>query len=275
MTVHDPVAALPTAQPIESTPVRTAPWLSLREVVSKPLPHLDGSPITRFLTRSTLALFRGNLLEVRGLEHIQPERDPFIIALNHSQRAEAILIPGFLFHLRAGKRIHFLADWNFCLIPPVWVMYRCAQVIRIARKPAKPAFLNAFKPLFTDKEPGFDRARRVLESGASVGIFPEGTVNRHPSRLLKGYSGAAQLSLQSGVKVIPVGVKFPTNPAGKPIAPLAPMVLDIGAPLVPPAKMAEPDLEFIRSWHETIMQRISELSGKEWQSQTRRKQTCH
>lgn len=275
MATHDQLAEIPALQPVESTSGTGEPYLGLRDVLARPLPHLADSPLTRWLIRLTLAGLRGQLLDVQGLERVQPERDPFILAVNHSQRAEAILIPAFLFHLRAGRRIHFLADWNFCLLPPVWVLYRCAQVITIARKPAKPAFLNVFKPLFTNDVPGFERARRMLVEGRSVGVFPEGTVNRSPDRLLKGYSGAARLSLQTGVKVIPVGVRFPTNPPGKAIGAMAPMVLNIGEPLVPPAPVAEPDLESIRGWHEQIMKQISLLSGKAWQSHTRRKEACH
>ena len=55
------------------------------------------------------------------------------MVLNHSQRSEAILIPGLFFFLRDGKRVHFMADWNFCLFPPVAILYRCAQVITLAR----------------------------------------------------------------------------------------------------------------------------------------------
>lgn len=247
------------------------PLLAPGEMWQRPLPFLSDSPLTRFLTRLALQLYRGHFLEVRGLENLKPEHDPFILVLNHSQRKEAILIPGILFFLRDGKRIHFMADWNFCLFPPVAVLYRCAQVITLVRKPAKPRFLNVFKPLFTDKLPAFERAKQRLAEGASVGIFPEGTVNRNPQELLKGFYGAAQLSLETGVPLLPVGVQFPTNPPGEPIRESSPLILEIGQPLAPESKIAQPSSEQVREWHARMMQEIGRLSGKQWQPNHKRK----
>lgn len=252
-----------------SQPAR--PLLARGEMWQRPLPYLQDSPFTRLFTRLALHLYRGHFLEVRGAERLKPEHDPFILVLNHSQRKEAILIPGILFFLRDGKRIHFMADWNFCLIPPVAVLYRCAEVITLVRKPAKPKFLNVFKPLFTDKLPAFERAKQRLAEGAPVGIFPEGTVNRHPQELLKGFYGAAQLSLETGVPLLPVGVQFPTNPPGAPISESSPLILEIGHPLVPKEKLPAPSPEQVRDWHATMMQEIGRLSGKQWQPNSKRK----
>jgi hypothetical protein len=47
------------------------------------------------------------------------------------------------------------------------------------------------------------RARVCLALGRSVGIFPEGTVNRDPHRLLAGRRSAALLSLERRVPVVP------------------------------------------------------------------------
>ena len=83
----------------------------------------------------------------------------------------AVLVPSLLFHFRSGKRIHFMADWNFCLIPPVWLYYKCGQVITVDRKPARPRFLNVFKRLFTDRVPASDRARARLIHESQVPAY--------------------------------------------------------------------------------------------------------
>lgn len=245
--------------------------LSRDRIFSRPLPHLNGDWLTRALTRGTLAAFRHRVINVCGLEHIAPDRDPFILALNHSQRAEAILIPALLFFLRDGKRVHFMADWNFCLIPPVALFYQCGQVIMLTRKSARPRFLNIFKPLFAHGTPAFVRARQRLESGASVGVFPEGTVNRNPQCLLKGYSGAARLSLETGSPVVPAGVRFPGQADSEFIPDSAPFCLEIGAPMKPPPLDGAPSLSQVRDWHDAIMSNIGRLAHKNWQPQTHRK----
>jgi 1-acyl-sn-glycerol-3-phosphate acyltransferase len=265
-------------QPVKSGACEVAPisrsvcpLLAPGEMWRRPLPFLAKDHLTRFLTRLALHLYRKHFLEVIGAERLRPEHDPYIVVMNHSQRSEAILIPGLFFFLRDGKRIHFMADWNFCLFPPVAILYRCAQVITLVRKPAKPKFLNIFKPLFTDKLPAFERAKLRLAEGAPVGIFPEGTVNRNPQALLKGFYGAAQLSLETGVPLLPVGVRFPTNPPGEPVRESSPQVLEIGELLVPEQKINNPSPDEVRAWHARMMKEIARLSGKQWQSNSKRK----
>ena len=87
--------------------------LSLKSIWKAPL-HQSPSGALRFLIRSTLSLAGRKLVSCQGVEHIQPDHDPFILVLNHSQKLEAIYIPALLYYLRDGRVVHFLADWNFC-----------------------------------------------------------------------------------------------------------------------------------------------------------------
>ena len=244
--------------------------ISLGDVYRAPF---DKSPATlsTLCIKLCAALGSRTLVQVDGVENLKEENDPVIIVLNHSQKLEALSVPGILMYLRDGKIVHFLADWNFCLVPGVWLFYHFGQVITIARKPAKPRFLNVFKPLFTSREPGFGRAQTALAEGRSVGIFPEGTTNRHPTKLLKGFSGAAQLSLQTQVPILPIGIQFPDHDKTRPIPEHIPMALKIGRPMQPQAVKGKPKLEEIRAWHRQIMTAIADLSGKTWQPQNRRK----
>ncbi len=237
--------------------------LTAGNILRAPMPHKAGRPLARGVIRGLLLAFGDCIVRVRGLERIAAEHDPFILALNHSTKLEALFLPAFLLSARGGKPLHFIADWNLKLIPGIAFIYRAGDVITLDRKPARPRFLNALRPLLTDRVPAFTRAAERLAAGASVGIFPEGTTNRDPRRLLRGFNGAAKLSLQSGVPVIPAGVCFPQHQDAERIPELASMEIEFGEPLVPPA---ERDLtaSAVRAWHARVMSEIARLSRKTW-----------
>jgi len=227
-----------------------------------PLPHLTMAD--RFVVRALALLARRQVLAVFGLENMYPANDPFIVAINHTTRREALLVPALLVLHRGGRLIHFLADWNFRLIPGVGWVYR-RGAITVTRKSARPPVLNLLKPLYTHRMPVLERARRLLAAGRSVGVFPEGTVNPDPLRLLPGRLGAARLSLETGAPVVPVGIRFPNAEPDRPIPGRAPMEVHIGAALYPPrpATGHRGRLQ-IRAWHATVMGEIGRLSGKSW-----------
>jgi 1-acyl-sn-glycerol-3-phosphate acyltransferase len=136
------------------------------------------------------------------------------------------------------------------------------------RKSARPGFLNLFKPLYRHPLPALEQARALLLSGRSVGIYPEGTVNRDPSRLLAGRGGAARLSLETGAPIVPVGIRFPGVASGAPISDRAAMDVRIGAPLRPPHSPLRATPREVRAWHAVVMREISRLSGKAWRGAT-------
>jgi 1-acyl-sn-glycerol-3-phosphate acyltransferase len=237
--------------------------LSARAILCSSLPDLK--MIDRMLVRGIALMSRSKVCHVDGLEYIAPERDPFILAANHNTRLEAVLLPALLFLSRHGQRIHFMADWNFRMIPGVDLLYRRAGAITVARKPARPRVLNLMKPLFTERVSPMEQARAHLKSGRSIGVFPEGTVNRDPLRLLRGRYGAARLSLETGAPIIPVGLRFPTVPRGAAIPEGSPMSIAVGEPLIPPAAATSPAYAHVRAWHEQVMMTIGRLSGKSWE----------
>jgi 1-acyl-sn-glycerol-3-phosphate acyltransferase len=213
-----------------------------------------------WLFRSLGLLGRPLVSAMVGLEHIQPERDPFILAINHTSRREAIIVPMLFFLHRGGRLLHFLADWNFMLIPGIGLIYRRSKVIVMTGKGIRPAFLNVLKPAFADSMTPLDRAQQHLSAGRSVGVFPEGTVNPDPAQLLRGRLGAARLALDSGVPVVPAGIRIAPGRSGD--RPFPPLEIHIGAPLDPPkgGRGSRTTYEF----HARIMRRIAELSGKPW-----------
>jgi len=224
------------------------------------------------LLRLIYCFLRRDILNVHGLERLRPDQDPFIVVMNHSTRLEALLLPILFAFQRRGKLVRFLADWNFALIPGIATVLRAGESILLVRKPARPAFLNVFRPWFARNGPAFERAAEVLRSGIPVGVFPEGTTNRHPERLLRGFDGAARLSLETGAPVLPVGIRFPRQAMNQPIRDRSPMEIFIGQPLYPPQHAVAPSRDDVRTWHARIMQEMARLSGKSWDSgSTRRK----
>jgi len=229
------------------------------EILRWPLPHNRLGE--RLLLRAVALVARRYVRAIDGLENLPDGHRPFILVANHNSRREAVVMPAFLMLYRGGRLIHFFADWTFQLIPGVGWVYRRAGAIVVGRKPARPRLLNIFKPLLIDPVPPLERARLHLAAGRPVGIFPEGTVNRNPAELLPGRNGAARLSLETGVAVVPMGLRFPD--AGR--RDLGVMEITIGRSLRPPPNRLTPaPLPAVREWHAVLMSAVAHLSGKAW-----------
>jgi 1-acyl-sn-glycerol-3-phosphate acyltransferase len=237
---------------------------SIGEVLRRRLPFLAW--YDRILFRALMLVVRRQLLGISGIEHIQTSQ-PFILALNHNIRREAVVVPAALIFHRGGRLIHFWSDWVYRLVPGLGLILRRAGTIAVTTKPGKPKVLDLLRPLFARHPPAMEQARNHLRSNRAIGVFPEATANRNRERLLRGRHGAARLSLETGVPVVPVGIVFPR--AGKgPIAENAPMEIRIGRPLTPsPAVPGRASLSEVRNWHATVMTEIALLSGKTWEGQ--------
>ena len=229
----------------------------IAQVLRQPLPEQE-KPLTRFLCRALVALGRRQVVSLRGAEHVLPERDPFVLAVNHNQRLEALLLPALLAFERRGRLVHFLADWPMFLVPGVGLLYRRGGVVPVAGKSARPAFLNRLRPLFASGAPAHEKGLKLLRAGRSLGVFAEGTMNRDRHRLLRGRPGAARMAIAAGVPVVPVGISFPGSRGG-PIADGEAMAIEIGPPLAPPAEEAA-----AAAFHRTIFERLAALCGKSY-----------
>lgn len=253
--IMQPLAVGPDALPWRAPP--------LSQIMGCALPHLGLGD--RLVLRSVALVASRRVVAIHGLQNIRPATDPFILAANHSSRRESLLVPALLLLHRGGRLVHFLADWNFRLIPGVGFLYARAQVVTVTRKAARPRFLNLLKPLYEHAEPTLERARAHLAAGRAIGIFPEGQVNRDPTRLLRGRRGTARLSLETGVPVVPMGIRFPGSDPARALPLNAAMEIHIGQPLVPPGA-AQPLASrlSVSAWHATIMTEIARLCGKTW-----------
>jgi 1-acyl-sn-glycerol-3-phosphate acyltransferase len=128
-----------------------------------------------------------------------------------------------------------------------------------------------------------DTARDVLNGGAILGIYPEGT--RAPDqRLHKGHTGVARLALGCGVPVVPVGLvgtRCVQPPGSRIMRPFHAVTIRFGPPLdvgrVTPEgpsqngshqngshPKGQPDPERLREATNELMRAIAILSGQEY-----------
>ena len=130
--------------------------------------------------------------EIEGLENL-PERGPAILASNHLAVMDSFFLP-----LMVPRRIYFLAKAEYFTGTGLkgrlqaW-FYTAVGQIPIDRSGAEAA------------AGALEAARRQLEGGELMGMYPEGT--RSPDgNLYKGKTGLARVALDTGVPVIPVAM---------------------------------------------------------------------
>ncbi len=236
--------------------------LDLPSIFCAELPYQAQRPSTRILVRTVLGASLWLIRGVYGAGPLLSTPDPFIFTVNHTQYAEALLIPTLLMFLRGGKPIRFLSDWNFLLIPGVRSLLRRAETIPVTTKSARPRWLNRFRQTLVQGPTGIDGARLSLAQGRSIGIFPEGRAHGDTRCTLRGRRGAAVLALEAGVPVFPAGIRFPGHVQGRPLPVLAPLELYIGEPIHPGRPTITPHREQVEDFHRIMMTAIARLAGK-------------
>jgi 1-acyl-sn-glycerol-3-phosphate acyltransferase len=182
------------------------------------------------------------------------QEDGLIVAMNHNQRLEALMLPALFAFLRQGRPIHFLADWHLTIVPILGSLLRRGGCIIVANKSHRLPLLNRWRP----KTQAFQEALNRLQQGGAIALFPEGRMNRDPHRLLRGKGGAARLSRLSGRPILPVGIRFPSLKPGKGIGDWSAMTLHIGETIHPAAACS------LEEQHQLLMSELARLSGKHW-----------
>jgi 1-acyl-sn-glycerol-3-phosphate acyltransferase len=142
--------------------------------------------VARLVAQGLLRLlFR---VRVYGLEHVP--RGPVIVCANHLGWADPFLILALL-----------------PVEPRLYVLGERAGVLRSAFRIRVIGALQVMVPLERDKPREALRIMQgVLERGGSLIIFPEGELGTQEGALQPLQHGAAQLSVHSGVPLLPVGV---------------------------------------------------------------------
>ncbi len=157
-------------------------------------PHSDNrypSEETRFhscVQKVFTPIINNFILDVRvdGREHI-PERGALILAVNHVMFYDVVPV-----QLAIPKRaVFFMAKEELFRNPLTSLLFRNLLAFPVQRG-------------FGDVR-AMDVARRLLDNGQVLGIFPEGT-RSYGRGMGRGKSGAARLALDTGMPILPMAL---------------------------------------------------------------------
>jgi 1-acyl-sn-glycerol-3-phosphate acyltransferase len=129
-------------------------------------------------------------VELYGLEHVRGLEGPVLLVANHVSNADAPLIGSFVTPA-LGRRIYWLGKQEALDWPVVGKLLQLNAVIGIQRGSAD---VEAFRS-----------AKRVLDEGHVLIVFPEGT--RSPTGALReAKEGTTILAQRTGARIVPIGV---------------------------------------------------------------------
>lgn len=234
------------------------------------------SPWARLFLRF-LILFIRPLVEVRHRRRLDRLPQPTIFAFNHNNAFEALAVPALLIFLRRGRLIHFFIDWMYLRIPVLgWVLRQC-QPIPVFTKKARWDLWRGYRRRQSRRNPIAEALEKVRRGGC-IGIFPEGTRNRHLDELSRGRLGVSELVLGAEVPVVPVGIQFTARHRLGRIPTFGRIRLVVGEPLDFTAERAlaavpedpamgspvppRPSMELRRHIVHRVMEALSEVSSK-------------
>lgn len=188
-------------------------------------------------------------LDVQGLEHI-PRHGPAIVCPNHISVIDSFLMP---WAVKRGityvGKAEYLDDWKTRWLFPALGM------IPIDRRGGDQA------------RAALAAARAVLERGQLFGIYPEGTRSRD-GRLYKGHTGAARLAIETGVPIVPVGIRGTREiqpPGNSYPRPFRTATIRIGQPIdVERYRSRGAGPAVYRSLIDDVMYEIQQLCGQEY-----------
>jgi 1-acyl-sn-glycerol-3-phosphate acyltransferase len=141
-------------------------------------------------------------IEVTGLEHV-PLNTPVIFVMNHPN---ALVDPVFLLCL-APRRISFLAKAPLFHMPVIGYLVKAMDSLPVYRQQDEGSDTRKNQETFVE-------ARKLLASGGTIGICPEGVSHDAPG-LKPIKTGAARISLAavstgevSELKIVPAGLYY-------------------------------------------------------------------
>lgn len=130
----------------------------------------------------------GAKVKVRGTENLDPDTS-YVFASNHRSYLDTATFFGC-----TGKRMGLVAKKELLKVPVMGQGMSYVNIIAIDRSNPERALESMRK------------AREVMESGYSFGVFVEGT-RAMPGELLPFKKGAFHLALQTGAPIVPVAIK--------------------------------------------------------------------
>ncbi|MDT7544311.1 MAG: 1-acyl-sn-glycerol-3-phosphate acyltransferase [Actinomycetota bacterium] len=189
--------------------------------------------------------------KVEGIRQV-PRTGPAILACNHVSYLDWMFLPLVV----RTRRISFLAKLEYFTRPGVKGRLQKYFFTATGQVPVDRSGTDA-------SSAALRTARRLLEEGRLVGIFPEGTRSRD-GRLYRGRTGVARMAAESGVPVIPcatVGV-FDVAPPGTRLPRPRRIGVRFGTPMTWPTGRPTTPPE-LRAWTDELMAEIQRLSGQE------------
>ncbi len=188
-------------------------------------------------------------IEVSGLERV-PARGPVMFVLNHPN---GLIDPAFLVCF-APRRVSFLAKAPLFRMPVIGWLCRRFEAIPVHRRQdtgSDPA----------QNRETFETARRILQRGGAIAIFPEGT-SHDDSRMRPLKTGAARIALGTGepIRIVPASIYYRAKQTFRSVALLyfgEPFAVNPVSPPVAPG--AEPPLEPVRELTRQIQEALAQL----------------
>jgi 1-acyl-sn-glycerol-3-phosphate acyltransferase len=171
--------------------------------------------------------------EIRGRDNIPPKGTGVIFAANHRSMADPHLVGTSI-----PYPIHFFAKAELFNIPLLgWCLPR----------------VNAFPVRRAIHDVGaLKTAQKLVEKGEGLLMFPEGGRRLKKERQWVARPGVAMLACQTGIPVVPVGVRNSEN-----FVKFGKVRVSFGPPIMPPK---EYDRDTYQTFSELIMKRIRELA---------------
>lgn len=120
---------------------------------------------------------------IKGRENI-PKKGPFVLAGNHTKWLDSLM----LVSVTPKNQVHFLAKeelWH----GKGWIVVKAMGCIPVNRKiHDKDALIKAYE---------------YLNNGSSIGIFPEGTINRTDDIIMPFKFGAVKMCKETNATLVP------------------------------------------------------------------------
>ncbi|MBI3394555.1 MAG: 1-acyl-sn-glycerol-3-phosphate acyltransferase [Spirochaetia bacterium] len=135
---------------------------------------------------------RGGRVEVDGLEHVQNLSAPVVFVGNHMSTAETQLLPGII---EPFRHFTFVVKQSLMTGPVFGPVMRSRNPIAVTQKDPR-----------RDMEKVMEEGCRLLKSGTSVFIFPEGA--RTDVFVAENFNSLGiKLARRAGVRIVPVALK--------------------------------------------------------------------
>ncbi|MWB98762.1 lysophospholipid acyltransferase family protein [Agromyces seonyuensis] len=188
---------------------------------------------------------------ITGAEHV-PKDGPLILASNHLSFIDSVVIP-----LTSPRPVQFIAKSHYFTGTGFkgWVsrtFFEAIGAVSVERGAGAAA------------QEALDQSKRILVAGNALALYPEGTRSLD-GRLYKGRTGIAWLALETGAKVVPVGLVGTQHiqPVGAKLPRVKPVEVHFGEPIDVSGFGPSSSGRARRQATDEIMAAIHALSGQE------------